>query len=47
MLRMAASLRYGLGVKRTDWQPMERHPRPLRRKNPADMARISGPMLQR
>ena len=28
-------------IVRLDWQPIERHPRPFRRKNPNDFGRIA------
>ena len=27
---------YGFDIVRLDWQPIERHPRPFRKKNPND-----------
>jgi hypothetical protein len=29
-------------VVRLDWQPIERHPRPFRKKNPNDFGRMAG-----
>jgi len=35
------SLDYDFHVVRLDWQPIERHPRPFRRKNPNDFGQMA------
>ncbi len=32
---------YSFDVVRLDWQPIERHPRPFRKKNPNDFGRMA------
>ncbi len=41
MVGESRSIDYDLRVVRLDWQPIERHPRPFRRKNPNDFGRMA------
>jgi len=37
--RTSIAVRFSSGIFQQDWQPMERHPRPLKRRNPNEMGR--------
>jgi hypothetical protein len=39
MIGESIHLDQGFEVVRLDWQPIERHPRPFKRKNPNDFGR--------
>jgi hypothetical protein len=42
LLSQRISVKWAMRVRTDDWRPMERHPRPLRRRNPEEM----GPSMQ-
>ncbi len=41
MIGESIQLDYSFDVVRLDWQPIERHPRPFRKKNPNDFGRMA------
>jgi len=45
MKRTSIAVRFSTGIFRQDWQPMERHPRPLKRRNPNEMGQAPDRVL--
>jgi len=41
MIGDSPQIDYSFDVVRLDWQPIERHPRPFKRKNPNDFGRMA------